>query len=72
MKSIPVRGIVIGCLRVRIGVGREDRMLRIRGKCWLLRGESDRVIEGALRREVDGVRDWKIRMAWWELMLIVR
>ena len=64
MKSIPVRGIVIGCLRVRIGVGREDRMLRIRGMCWLVQGESDRVIEGALRREVDGVRDWKIRMAW--------
>ena len=64
MKSIPVRGIVIGCLRVRIGVGREDRMLRIRGMCWLVRGESYRVIEGALRGEVDGVWDWRIGMAW--------
>jgi hypothetical protein len=64
MKWIPVRGIVIGCLRVRIGVGREGRMLRIRGMCWLLQGESGRGVEGALRREVDGVRHWEIGLAW--------
>ena len=65
MKWIRVRGIVIGCLRVRIGVGREDRMLRIRGMCYFGRREFDRMIEGALRREVDVVRGWKIRIARW-------
>ena len=59
MKWIRVRGIVIGCLRVRIGVGREDRMLRIRGMCCFGWGEFDRVIEGALRREVDVVGGWE-------------
>ena len=49
MKSIRARGIVIGCLRARIEVGRggRDRMLRIRGMCcvclfvsWLVGGED--------------------------------
>ena len=60
MKWIRVRGIVIGCLRVRIGVGREGRMLRIRGMSWLLWRDSE-MIEGALKGEVDGVWDWKLR-----------
>ena len=29
----------------------------------VLAGESDRLIEGVLRREGDGVWDWKLRMA---------
>ena len=62
MKWIRVRGIVIGCLRVRIGVGRVGRMLRIKGMCFARR-EFDRVIESALRRELEVWRDWKIRIA---------
>ena len=40
-------------------------MLRIRGMCWLfVRGESDRVVEGALGREVEGLWDWDWEIGW--------
>lgn len=66
MKSIRVRGIVIGFLRARIGVVRgEGRMRRIRGMClccvgWVGRGGGG-VVEGVSLR---GGRGGRLDRRW--------